>query len=429
MNKTIVTALSYFNRETLWLYGSRLSAVMLQSITLLIVAAIAGSEEFGQFSFMFSAARVMSVFVGLGGSPFLQRELAIRDVKYNGSGNLPIFITILLRMHLLSFLVLIFFEILILIFNFEYEILYILLTGYLLSFFDIYIAVVRVAKTASYSMILRDSFPYVFFLVGFLGCILIKEITAVSFIIVFCVSLFLCIAIALYVTFEYLQKRKDKFKTQIKNNMVLSFWGGTIVGASLAQSDILIAKYFLNEVELGAYAVLRRMTNLVSLPQVIVNWSINVDVAKSFATGKKSELQSLAIKGLYIAVPVSFIILISMFALSPVWLDLFDVNASFYLYFVFFVLAVAQLINVMSGANLLFALQCHEEKFVFKTRLLSLIVGLIAMSIGGYLFGMMGLAVGAATSIVMLNTLVTRHVKNRLGIWTSVPFLRLGSLH
>ncbi len=427
INKNILRTLSHLKGEALWLYGTRFSAVILQSITLLIVASAAGSEEFGQFSFMFSAARIMSVALGVGAPLFLQRELAVRDAKYNGDGNLSIFIAALLRMNIFSLLAFLIFCVLIFSFDFEYDILLILLTGYLFSFFDMFISVVRIAKTASFSMVLRDGAPFAIFLLGFIVCLIFDKVSANDFIFVFCISLLICIFIAFWFSLGYLLKRKNKSINTNTNKVYYSFWGGALIGASLTQSDMMIAKYFLSELELGGYAVLRRMTNLISLPQIIVNWSINIDIAKKFITEKKSVLQELAIKGLYIAVPVSLIMLIGMLLLSPVWLSLFDVVPSFTVYFTFVVLSIAQLINVMSGANLLFALQCNEEKYIFKFRLISLIVGILIMIAGGFVLGMPGLAIGATFSIILLNMLVTKHVRKKIGIWTSIPLLRFGN--
>ena len=93
----ILNVLSHFKGDALLLYGTRFGAVMLQSITLFIIAAFVNMEEFGRFSFMFSAARVVSVVVGIGGAPFLHRELPYRDEKYEGAGNCRIFIKTLLR--------------------------------------------------------------------------------------------------------------------------------------------------------------------------------------------------------------------------------------------------------------------------------------------------------------------------------------------
>ena len=73
--------------EAVYLYGVRISAILLQSVTLFIVAAAIDIEEFGRFVFMFSASQVATVILGAGGPLFLQRVLPARDISSGGLGN------------------------------------------------------------------------------------------------------------------------------------------------------------------------------------------------------------------------------------------------------------------------------------------------------------------------------------------------------
>ena len=182
----------------------------------------------------------------------------------------------------------------------------------------------------------------------------------------------------------------------------------------------------MDDTALGVYALLRRASNLISLPQVIVNWAINIEIAREYALKNLSALQKCAHKGLVMALPVATLMVLVIVLLSPFWFDIFKIEQLLPNYLMLIVLMFGQLVNVMSGANLLFASLCKQELFVFKSRIFSLLVGYITMAIGALYYGNVGFAVGSAVTMLLLNIIVTRRVKKKIGVITSIPLLCFG---
>jgi O-antigen/teichoic acid export membrane protein len=308
--------------------------------------------------------------------------------------------------------------------DYKIEVILIIVAGFLFSILDIIVAVLRNAKSATFSMMVNDCLPYLFFLIA---CLWIKISSAEMIMLAFIGALLLCCMLALLFSFSYLKARRHLLRDKEKaSRQYLTFWGGSILGALLAQSDVLLARYFVDGTTLGFYAILRRISNLNSLQQVIVNWSINVEVAKKFASADKFALQESATKGVMIAVAVALLMFIGIGIRTSLWLPFFDVELNVTVFGILITLMFAQLVNVMSGANLLFANQCKEEYFVLKSRIFALVLSYIAIPFFAWYWGGLGLAFGCAIPMIILNLMVTYRVRKNIGVWTSVPILQIG---
>ncbi len=204
--------------EAIYLYGMRFGAILLQSVVVFVVAAVIGIEEFGRFTFMYSASQIMTVILGAGSPLFLQRTLPVRDVRSGGMGNSKSVATCLLRTAVLAGLCLV-----VLLcanlylhgdvsFQTGREALLILLTGFLLSILQIFIAVVRVARTATYSMMLRDLFPYLGFLAGIGVSILMGYNSAEAVMLVFSAAIFAAASLSIVSSGSYLMTRISREK-------------------------------------------------------------------------------------------------------------------------------------------------------------------------------------------------------------------------
>lgn len=434
-----------FRKETLWLYAIRFGTIFLQSFSVFIIAAFINFEEFGQFSFLFNACRIVSVVLGLGGSEFLIRELAYGDAKHNGLGNYLLFKHAFLRSFYFGVILLIIISlpwvllvneinlgvdidaVISKIYNREVfqTIVIILCSGYLYCVLGIFVSVVRVSKSATFSSTISDFLPYLFFLMGFAVCMLLGAQSAAMLMVAFSVSLLVCCCFAIYFAFPYLRKCRGD-KAEEYNKEYYTFWGISIAGTLIAQSDVLIAKMFLDDIGLSVYALLRRVSNLISLPQVIVNLAINIEIAREYALKNLSALQECAHKGLVMALPLSSLMVFVIVLLSPIWFEFFKIEQLLSNYLILVILIFGQLVNVMSGANLLFASLCKQELFVFKSRIFSLLIGYITMAIGALYYGNVGFAVGSMVTMLLLNIIVTRRVKKKIGVVTSIPLLCFG---
>ena len=412
----------------LWLYFIRFSAIFLQSVSLFLIAALVGIEDFGKFSFLFSSSQVISVIVAFGGSQYLLRILPTRDVIYESGGNYNVILKCFFRPIAITLFICLGWHVLVsyihleLVVQYKDEFLLIVIASLLLALLQNFISIVRVTGSANSSLLLREFYPYFFLVILTLITVYFNYLSALSLMIMFCISLFVCICMALYYSFDYLIKCRSIIDNShdVGRDEHLSFWGSSIIGILYSQVDILLTKLFFGDVAVGIYALLRRVTNLISLPQVIANWTIVVSVAKDFSLNNINSLRESAKRGAWIAFPAAVLMTIILSLLLPIWFGIFGIELNINYIFIFIILSIAQLFNVFAGSNLLFAAQCKEEKYVLRTRITSLLIGVIIMLMGGLYFDMKAIAIGAAVAIILLNYMVLMHVKRVLGIWTSI---------
>ena len=440
MQKTIS-----LNTATLSLFVIRAGVVGLQSASFFVIAKLFGVEVLGQFSFIFASSRICSVVYSMGGPAYLLRELSF--CKADGEVNyfvrylnkmlrstlvfiLAIGVYLLISLQnrtvadysggVLSVLEAIIFS------NLSW--LVILVFAYIISAMDITISLVRNLRSSTLSMFLSDFLPYFVFVIIIAVYSEFATGSGLRVAIFLMFGFFISFSVSFLISVIALSKfGKAGFRmTMIKDSKrsYFSFWGGAAAGVCMAQADIVIAKYFLSEVELGVYSLFRKVSNLICLPQVIANWMLSTKIATSFRKADKKELSSLAKRGLDIAVPVSVTIFFLFLVTVPVWFSLLQVPLTWLTVIALSVLMFSQLFDVLSGVNVLFANQCNEEQYVLKIRLTAFVVGSLGMVFGAYWGGIVGMASGISISILLVNILVSNHVKKIVDVWTPVMPLR-----
>ena len=198
----------------------------------------------------------------------------------------------------------------------------------------------------------------------------------------------------------------------------------SVVGTVFAQQDIIIARALLGDHYLGVYALFRRITNLISISQIVANWTVNVDVRKYFVVSNLPKLNQLAAHALSISFPIGLLLGVGIVTFAWLWLPLFGLEPDLYSITQLSVLILGQVFGVAAGANMAFAAQCNQESYALKARCIALFVGAGCAVCGGLLSGGLGIAVAVLVSIVTLNTLVTVKVFQTVRVWTSFPFIK-----
>lgn len=87
-----------------------------------------------------------------------------------------------------------------------------------------------------------------------------------------------------------------------KQGVSLSLWGTSILGAGIAQIDLLVGGVFLSSTDLGTYAILRRVANLVALPVSVATWVSAAPISAAMGAGDLGGLQRASAQGSRIAV-------------------------------------------------------------------------------------------------------------------------------
>ena len=426
------------------LYATRFGAVFLQSLTFFVVASLTSLESFGEFIFLFAASRMCAAVLDLGAKNYLLREVALAIATGDQRVFARYLIKILRSSVVLAFLILCFYSYFLTLpllsddlssvsiwsrlkritaDNSEY--LNVLYCGYAICLLEITISVLRNTNSASVAMLWSDCMPFLIFLAIFGVAVTIGiDISSVVMISALGLAFFLCSFLALMFVVRSIRKMDGKWISlswdkDIKRDY-FAFWGINILGVSMTQLDMLIAKTFLSEWELGVYSLFRKITNLISMPQIVSIWAINTRIATQYQNKDMRGLADSARKGLYLSVPLATILLMSFFLLMPIWPDFFNLQLELLVLVAFIILAFGQYINVLYGANLLFANQCRQEHFVWRYRLIAVLTGAFVMSLGAYIFGLVGMALGVCIPILIQNVLISNHVKQAIGIWVPV---------
>lgn len=205
-----------------------------------------------------------------------------------------------------------------------------------------------------------------------------------------------------------------------------SFWGSSVLGATVSQADILLGGLVLGPVALGQYQVLKRIANLTAQPQVIANWSVLVRIGTSHAQGLLEDVQQACRQGLKLAFFPGLCLLLVLVALLPLALSFYEIENSAQTWMVFGLLALGSLVNVAFGVNFTVAAQTGLESLSLSARVVSM--GLMAGGIllqGDALTGP-GIALSVLVAVMVSNLFLSALLYRRLGVDTTLLSLLPG---
>ena len=97
-----------------------------------------------------------------------------------------------------------------------------------------------------------------------------------------------------------------------------ALWGSAVLGMVLAQIDILVGGYLLTPEQIGIYALLRRLANLVALPVSVATWFSAGPVSAAHAARDGPALQQAAQAGARLALLPGVMLALLMLPLA-VW--------------------------------------------------------------------------------------------------------------
>ena len=417
--------------EHIFLYLSRGGALLAQSVVFLLIAFSSDLGEFGRFSFLISTVGVVSVLVAQGGSAILLRDLPEPFMKQD---NPLIGQIVWLTFIRLFFAILVLLGAISLIANqftnalpsgfFEIAVT-VVLAAFAHALLGLAVSVLRVRGGTLSALLYRDLFPFVLLGILYLASKILYPLDSEGILVLHGFSLAFCAVCCLFTVRKNLVVSPRMLrKNPLYSSNTVVFWMSSVVGTVFAQQDIIIARALLGDHYLGVYALFRRITNLISISQIVANWTVNVDVRKYFVVSNLPKLNQLAAHALSISFPIGLLLGVGIVTFAWLWLPLFGLEPDLYSITQLSVLILGQVFGVAAGANMAFAAQCNQESYALKARCIALFVGAGCAVCGGLLSGGLGIAVAVLVSIVTLNTLVTVKVFQTVRVWTSFPFIK-----
>lgn len=406
------------------LFLIRFGVIGAQLIVLLVLAALMQRSEFGAFAYGWAAIQMVGSLISLGGPGYLLREMSARQAgpEY-GPAPLQVLLIASAGPALLALIVWFIIRSLI-----SHNLLplpspdfaiVIVLGGWLNNLVANIAVPIRVSGAPNTAMFYRDGLGHLIVLAsGFSVAATAPAVSALRVLEGYCALAVLVVAAGLVIA--ALRTRTASYFGNGKQRFSLAFWASGLTAMLAAQIDILIGGLFLNPAHLGSYQILRKAANLLSLPQIIANWSIAVEASKAFASGDRVSLRDSAREGLMIAIIPAIALGVTLVLASPALFSWYHIPADTNSLMTFLILTTGGLANVGFGANFLIAAQCHLEHLALRARLIALFAGAVFLGCLSPALGTTGVAVAMATSTTLMNVLIWLDVQRRLGVDTSI---------
>ncbi|WP_106745691.1 hypothetical protein [Yoonia maritima] len=230
----------------------------------------------------------------------------------------------------------------------------ILLCAFWINFVTCLASVMRALGSVNLSMALRDCSPQIALGVAAVfmrdGPILVVAALGMG-----------CIALPLSIwMFRSAERRNIIGRCHAAPAPSLSLWGTSVLGVGLAQIDIFVGGALLSPTQIGLYAVLRRVANLVALPVSVATWVSAKDISKSYGAGDTIALQAAS----RAASAIAFFAAFSLFLCGLISLAWVARDGQL----VFFVLLCCAFIQAVFASGLMVATLCGLAQFAALTR-------------------------------------------------------------
>ena len=179
-----------------------------------------------------------------------------------------------------------------------------------------------------------------------------------------------------------------------------------------------VLAYYQPESEVALYGASLRLILLLALPLIIINAVIPSMVADMYSKKQYERVQNLLQKTASIMiVPAIFVLIVIVFfgdnILGIVYGDSYVEG-----YIPFVILAIGQLVNVLTGSPGILLTMSGHEHVVFKTALLASALGLVTSIASAQVYGAAGAALGFTVGIVVNNLAMCLYSRRKLSIRT-----------
>ncbi len=183
---------------------------------------------------------------------------------------------------------------------------------------------------------------------------------------------------------------------------------------------LLMGIWSTNE-NIGIYEVARRIAQLVTLFQIVMYSNLAPRISAMYVKGQIYEIEKICIKSTKFIVALSSPIILAFILLPQFFMDLFgdDFKGGGLL---LTILALGQLINVITGPAGVTLMMCGREKKMRNNALISSVSLLVLSVILIPKMGALGAAISTASVIMIQNSIAAIYLYRELGI-VALPYL------
>ncbi|MFQ1699078.1 lipopolysaccharide biosynthesis protein [Loktanella agnita] len=203
----------------------------------------------------------------------------------------------------------------------------------------------------------------------------------------------------------------------------VAMWGTAVLGMGVAQVDIIIGGAFLTPEQIGLYAVLRRVANLVALPVSVATWVSAGPVSEAYTQRDPEALRQASLNGSLIAVVPGVVLFALGCAMIPAlpWLTPAGTGG-----LTFAILLWGALGQVIFASGFTVATLCGLPHFAAAARMISMLVYLAATGLAGTMLSPALNAAAYVAGISFGSIMLWQMLRQRLALDTSAALLLRG---
>jgi O-antigen/teichoic acid export membrane protein len=204
--------------------------------------------------------------------------------------------------------------------------------------------------------------------------------------------------------------------------------GAGMLQAGFAQIDLWLVGAQFPQDDVALYGAAKRLMRLLSLPLVIINLVVPPLIVELHSRGESLRLQR-AIRGASTLAGLPMLAMLALFVLAGapvlefVYGDFYRAGAP-----ILFVLSIERGIFVWTGPCGIALMMTGNERHILRVTLAAGIVTLVGCLVGAQLWGVFGVAIGAAVGSITRNLLMWDASRRLCGIRTDVDLIRIGPM-
>lgn len=413
----VVNTLSRIAAASAWRILALRGAIVAANFGVMIgLAAVMGLAAFGQLAVIWGLAMIASTALSGGAPLVLLRHL--NDGQ--GMSGVSILRHVVLRPIVLA---IIGFGVLHLIFP-TIDWAAVLLGGLSIHLATCLASIMRALGNVQASMALRDAAPSLG--LGFAGFLALGAPAGTILLLAAAIVLIICGGAFLW-CLRQSAWRKLLRASKGPDQIAWSLWGTALLGMGLAQVDIVVAGALLPAEQVGLYAVLRRVANLVALPVSVATWVSAKPISAAFGATDQGALSRASAKGSQIAFVPGLLLFAVVLAALPMFDLILGQSLDALARWTFVILAAGALIQVVFASSMTVATLCGQASRAAMSRAMSIFAYLTVIGIWGAGQGIAFHALAYAAAMTGGTLFLWARLRRSLGIDTSAAILWPGS--
>jgi O-antigen/teichoic acid export membrane protein len=217
-------------------------------------------------------------------------------------------------------------------------------------------------------------------------------------------------------------------RTRALLSSTLPVFAAGVLQISALQADLWIVGAQLNASDVALYGAARRLTVLVGFPLMVLSVVVPSLISDLYARGERERLQRLvrgATTAASLPAAAAFVLLMSLGSqvLTVAYGESYAAAVT-----ILQILCAERAVVILLGPGSLLLIMTGHERVVFRITTVSATLSLLAIYLGGYLAGLLGVALGFTLSSIATGFWYLIEAHRRTGIWAHLNLLAVRSI-